>query len=187
MTTPYNDVGARLRQLIETELGYENPAQFATEIGVPRQTVNNTILGKVKPSADTLAAMLSKWPGLNVTWLLLGMGKPFPFGRYGADAPANPDELVPQAISENTLLRAEKQMLSGQIALQTQYIKTLEQQLGKKSDGDPDQPGKTDTPAPKHPPVFGGCSTPRGTRGFEKQRRTPVRPTPLFVEVGAEA
>ena len=66
-------MNTRLQQF----LGAENisQSQFADEIGVARASVSHILAGRNKPGYEFLTNLMSRYPRLNMEWLLAGKGK----------------------------------------------------------------------------------------------------------------
>lgn len=66
-----------MNERLEKFLAAENlsQTQFAESIGVARAGVSHLLSGRNKPSYDFIEAVMQKYPGLNMEWLILGKGK----------------------------------------------------------------------------------------------------------------
>ncbi len=65
-----SNIADRLKEIVG-----ENVAQFARELGIHRQTLDNYLKGRI-PKADFLDK-LSKAKNININWLLTGEGEPY--------------------------------------------------------------------------------------------------------------
>lgn len=63
----------RLKQFLIAE--NITQAQFADNINVVRASVSHVLSGRNNPSFDFIKAMMSKYPRLNIDWLMFGKGK----------------------------------------------------------------------------------------------------------------
>lgn len=50
------------------------PSQFADEIGVQRSGISHLISGRNKPSLEFIQRIVSRYPEINVQWILTGAG-----------------------------------------------------------------------------------------------------------------
>lgn len=66
-------MNTRLKQFLAAE--NITQAQFADTIDVVRASVSHVLAGRNNPSYDFLKALMSKYPRLNMEWLMLGKGK----------------------------------------------------------------------------------------------------------------
>ncbi|WP_460621594.1 helix-turn-helix domain-containing protein [Hymenobacter tenuis] len=62
----------RIKQIISTQK--LSPTQFADAIGVSRPIVSHILSGRNKPSLEVVQKIVSAFPGLSLSWLLLGTG-----------------------------------------------------------------------------------------------------------------
>lgn len=65
----------RIRQLMETQ----NMTQqtFASYIGMSSANLSNIFTGRTKPTLNTVEAIRSKFPNINIDWLMFGNGTMF--------------------------------------------------------------------------------------------------------------
>lgn len=63
----------RLKQFLAAE--NITQAQFADNINVVRASVSHVLSGRNNPGFDFIKAMMSKYPRLNIEWLIFGKGK----------------------------------------------------------------------------------------------------------------
>ncbi len=81
----------RLKQFLAAE--NITQAQFADTINVVRASVSHILSGRNKPSFDFISAMMSKYPNLNMEWIMFGKGKMY------KDSPLpEPEQLFPEEI-----------------------------------------------------------------------------------------
>ncbi len=66
-------MNTRLKQFLAAE--NITQAQFADSINVVRASVSHILSGRNNPSFDFIKAMMSKYPNLNIEWLVFGKGK----------------------------------------------------------------------------------------------------------------
>lgn len=66
-------MNTRLKQFLAAE--NITQAQFADTIDVVRASVSHVLAGRNNPSYDFLKALMSKYPRLNMEWLMFGKGK----------------------------------------------------------------------------------------------------------------
>ncbi len=86
----------RLKQFLAAE--NITQAQFADSINVVRASVSHILSGRNNPSFDFIKAMMSRYPNLNIEWMMFGKGKMY------KDAPAPDPEydiLFPDEVHEN--------------------------------------------------------------------------------------
>ncbi|OGX84133.1 hypothetical protein BEN47_16785 [Hymenobacter lapidarius] len=92
-TPKHPGIAARLEAFIAEKA--DNPRQFALSAGLTPQVISHLLQGKAVPSGDTLTALVTKWPGLNTTWLLTGKG-----AMYLGDSAAQLPPALPDPIRE---------------------------------------------------------------------------------------
>lgn len=78
----------RLKQFLLAE--NITQAQFADNLSVVRASVSHVLSGRNNPSFDFIKAMMSKYPRLNIDWLIFGKGK-----MYKDSAQPSEDLLFP--------------------------------------------------------------------------------------------
>lgn len=66
----------RIEELME--LLHLNPTQFANEIGIQRATLQHILNGRNEPSLKIIMAIHSKYPDVELEWLLNGKGSAIP-------------------------------------------------------------------------------------------------------------
>lgn len=88
-------MNTRLKQFLAAE--NITQAQFADSINVVRASVSHVLSGRNNPSFDFIKAMMSKYPRLNIDWLMFGKGKMY------KDQP-----LVSREIEEDRLFPSEE-------------------------------------------------------------------------------
>ncbi len=66
-------MNTRLKQFLAAE--NITQAQFADNINVVRASVSHILSGRNNPSFDFIKAMMTKYPNLNMDWLMFGKGK----------------------------------------------------------------------------------------------------------------
>ena len=64
---------SRIKQIIDKEK--LSSTQFATEIGVQRSALSHVLSGRNKPSLDFMMKIKTRYPDINLDWLMLGKGK----------------------------------------------------------------------------------------------------------------
>lgn len=64
---------SRIKQIIDKEK--LSSTQFATEIGVQRSALSHVLSGRNKPSLDFMMKIKTRYPEINLDWLMLGKGK----------------------------------------------------------------------------------------------------------------
>jgi transcriptional regulator with XRE-family HTH domain len=52
-----------------------SPSQFADRIGVQRSSISHILSGRNRPSLEFVQKILSRFPEINPTWLILGKGE----------------------------------------------------------------------------------------------------------------
>ncbi|MDT0621415.1 helix-turn-helix domain-containing protein [Croceitalea vernalis] len=67
-----SDIIERLQQLLQHFS--LSSSQFADQIGVPRSSMSHLMSGRNKPSLDFILKVISKFPEVNLYWLLNGKG-----------------------------------------------------------------------------------------------------------------
>lgn len=63
----------RLEQFLSLE--QLTPARFADILGIQRSGISHILSGRNKPSYDFIEKVMSKYPLLNIDWLITGKGK----------------------------------------------------------------------------------------------------------------
>jgi len=63
----------RIKQIIDKE--NLSSTQFASEIGVQRSALSHVLSGRNNPSLDFMMKIKTRYPEINLDWLLLGKGK----------------------------------------------------------------------------------------------------------------
>lgn len=53
-----------------------NQAEFARQVGISAQAVNDIVRRRFEPSCASVVAILERWPELSARWLLLGGNHP---------------------------------------------------------------------------------------------------------------
>ncbi len=81
-------MNTRLKQFLAAE--NITQAQFADNINVVRASVSHILSGRNKPSFDFIMAMMSKYPNLNIEWLIFGKGR-----MYKNMQDSEPEQLFP--------------------------------------------------------------------------------------------
>lgn len=66
-------MNTRLKQFLAAE--NITQAQFADNLEVVRASVSHIISGRNNPGYDFIKALMSKYPKLNIEWLIFGKGK----------------------------------------------------------------------------------------------------------------
>lgn len=75
-------MNTRLLKFLESE--NISQSQFADNIGVARASISHIISGRNKPGYDFIERTASRYPSLNIEWLITGRGK-----MYLSDAEAD--------------------------------------------------------------------------------------------------
>jgi transcriptional regulator with XRE-family HTH domain len=90
----------RIKQIIEKEK--LSPTQFASEIGVQRSALSHVLSGRNNPSLDFMMKIKTRYPDINLDWLLLGKGKMTGIAEKKESTPAEipKKELKKEASSE---------------------------------------------------------------------------------------
>lgn len=78
-------MNTRLKQFLAAE--NISQAQFADTINVVRASVSHVLAGRNNPSYDFIRAIMDKYPGLNIEWLILGKGKMYKERETSAPEP----------------------------------------------------------------------------------------------------
>ena len=97
-------MNARLKQFLAAE--NITQAQFADTINVVRASVSHVLAGRNNPSYEFIRSIMTKYPRLNIEWLMFGKGKmyrnPLPDGDHVQDMPhaLNADESQQTLFSE---------------------------------------------------------------------------------------
>lgn len=65
-------------------------SQFADSIGVGRASVSHILAGRNKPGYDFIEKMASRYPEINLDWLITGKGKMYKKDRAASAPPAEP-------------------------------------------------------------------------------------------------
>ena len=97
-------MNARLKQFLAAE--NITQAQFADTINVVRASVSHVLAGRNNPSYEFIRSIMTKYPRLNIEWLMFGKGKmyrnPLPDGDHVQDMPhaLNTDESQQTLFSE---------------------------------------------------------------------------------------
>ena len=97
-------MNARLKQFLAAE--NITQAQFADTINVVRASVSHVLAGRNNPSYEFIRSIMTKYPRLNIEWLMFGKGKmyrtPLPDGDHVQDMPhaLNSDESQQPLFSE---------------------------------------------------------------------------------------
>lgn len=66
-------MNTRLQQFLAAE--NISQASFADSLNVARAGISHILAGRNKPSYDFLAALMNRYPRLNIEWLMFGKGK----------------------------------------------------------------------------------------------------------------
>ena len=66
-------MNTRLQQFLAAE--NISQAQLADSLKVARAGISHIMAGRNKPSYDFLAALMNRYPRLNIEWLMFGIGK----------------------------------------------------------------------------------------------------------------
>lgn len=128
----------------------EKPTDFAKSIGLTKQTISGIENGMNAPSLKFIDAIKSKYPEINMNWLIAGHGEMLLSGGSGSDSGINPNTEVSgrNQISQNNgksgtininqhneqVFRLLEQQLAAQsitIAAQAKTIEALSQQIAR--------------------------------------------------------
>lgn len=90
----------RLQQLLQAE--NISRTQFAEMLGISPATVTHLLSGRNKPSFELIQTISSKFPKVNLDWLVNGYGKMYRDGTNPLPAETEIDLFAP-AIESNTL------------------------------------------------------------------------------------
>lgn len=96
-------MNTRLQQFLAAE--NISQAQLADSLNVARAGVSHILAGRNKPSYDFLTALLSRYPKLNLEWLMFGKGKMYKEAEESA-----PPVPQPEQPHENDLLFSDEEM-----------------------------------------------------------------------------
>lgn len=105
-------MNTRLKQFLAAE--NITQAQFADTIEVVRASVSHVLSGRNNPGYDFIKAIMTKYPRLNMEWLMFGKGKMYKDQvETTLFAEENPVERVQETIFpvEDHALYAEKEIL----------------------------------------------------------------------------
>lgn len=91
------NMNTRLKQFLSAE--NISQAQFADSINVVRASVSHVLSGRNNPSYEFIKAIMSKYPLLNIEWLMLGKGK-----MYRESAKEAPVEQSEEIMQDSDLL-----------------------------------------------------------------------------------
>lgn len=168
----------RLAQ-VRTALGFHKKADFAAHAGIERSSYDKMEKGPHKPSADNLERILSRFPAINLNWLLMGIGpmlhgdlpiEPRPDYTTAAGTVAEASALVQLARAEATLEQLETRLME-----KDETISWLREQLGKPFDS----PDAADhflampvPPVPRRPMGFGAAVHLALRASYAGQRKT---------------
>jgi len=73
------------------------PSQFADEIGIQRSTLSHLVAGRNKPSLEVVQKIISRFPEIDVDWLVTGRGSSQVVDKQEAVS----SEVVRQSLPEN--------------------------------------------------------------------------------------
>lgn len=98
-----------------------SPTAFADEIGIQRSGLSHIMKGRNKPSLDVVQKIVSRFPDINLTWLVNGIGNissstPSVINLQQKQAQATPKE--PENPFKNTLFDAVSQETKGKEEVQ---------------------------------------------------------------------
>lgn len=65
----------RIRQLMESQ--HMNQQSFANYVGIATATLSSILIGRTKPTLNTVESIMGKMPDVNLDWLLFGKGEMF--------------------------------------------------------------------------------------------------------------
>ena len=99
-------MNTRLQQFLAAE--NISQAQLADSLNVARAGVSHILAGRNKPSYDFLTALMSRYPKLNVEWLMFGKGKMYKEAEEPAHTPAPVPQ--PEQPHESDLLFSDEEM-----------------------------------------------------------------------------
>ena len=147
--TPDDSIPARIRSLMQAFAVQQS--EFADQAGIIRQTLSSILTGRTRPGAETLQSVKTRWPQVDLNWLLTGLGEMF----VSAGPIAALD--VQEALSQAVIARAESHMYQQQVQSQGAMIATLQRELERirKQSGDSGQPSAYVPTHPHNRPVVG--------------------------------
>lgn len=93
----------RLEKFIEAE--DKTQASFADSINVARASVSHILAGRNKPGYDFICNLMSRYPRLNIEWLLTGKGKMY---KDSPEDPSPVQQVAPAAIPDQSLPTAKQ-------------------------------------------------------------------------------
>lgn len=99
-------MNTRLQQFLAAE--NISQAQLADSLKVARAGVSHILAGRNKPSYDFLTALMSRYPKLNVEWLMFGKGKMYKEADEQVPVPAPAPQ--PELPQENDLLFSDEEL-----------------------------------------------------------------------------
>lgn len=80
-------MNTRLQQFLAAE--NISQAQLADSLKVARAGISHIMSGRNKPSYDFLAALMNRYPRLNIEWLMFGKGKMYKDLQESAEIPVS--------------------------------------------------------------------------------------------------
>lgn len=94
-------MNTRLQQFLAAE--NISQAQLADSLKVARAGISHIMAGRNKPSYDFLAALMNRYPRLNIEWLMFGKGKMYKDLQEPAEIPSSTfeDDLFSSQISQD--------------------------------------------------------------------------------------
>ena len=103
-------ISAIITKCIETTLAAENitQAQFADNIKVVRASVSHVLSGRNKPSYEFILSIMTKYPRLNIEWLMFGKGKMYKDIQVEEVFLPESDVLFPDPISPDPIPYTEQ-------------------------------------------------------------------------------
>ena len=100
VTSSITIMNTRLKQFLAAE--NITQAQFADNIKVVRASVSHVLSGRNKPSYEFILSIMTKYPNLNIEWLMFGKGKMYKDARREDTSLPETDVLFPEPMPEET-------------------------------------------------------------------------------------
>lgn len=99
-------MNTRLKQFLAAE--NITQAQFADNIKVVRASVSHVLSGRNKPSYEFILSIMTKYPRLNIEWLMFGKGKMYKDIQVEEVFLPESDVLFPDPISPDPIPYTEQ-------------------------------------------------------------------------------
>ena len=101
VTSNITSMNTRLKQFLAAE--NITQAQFADNINVVRASVSHVLSGRNKPSYEFILSIMTKYPKLNIEWLMFGKGKMYKDSQMEEALFTEPDVLFPDPVSTDPI------------------------------------------------------------------------------------